>query len=367
MVAPAATAASEHPVPAHAVAECAGELLGAGDGPPCALWVVVGRPFAGALGEVCSALGRLLSAPSVVGMAAAGVVLGGRVCRDGPALGVLATWEAGVRAHWLAPGGRPAQLAADPGATVLVVADPFSVRPGDLAPGPGPTIAGGFLAGGAAPGTNRIVVDGAEHADGAVAWVCPPGTAEALVSHGTAPLAGPMVVTATLDSVVTATLDSEVTATLGSVVTALDGLPAAEAFEAAVARAPEPQVAAAVELGLRVPASGELLAVRRVPEGLEVRGDLRPGDVVEPAVRSAASCAAELAGLLGRRGAGPGHAALAFLDLSRPAVAGDAAALADVVGAADTGLLAGGVVSGASAPPVVRGAATVALLGGPRS
>jgi hypothetical protein len=155
----------------------------------------------------------------------------------------------------------------------------------------------------------------------------------------------------------------EVTATLGPVVTALDGLPAAEAFEAAVARAPERAVAGAVEVGLRVPGSGELRAVRRAPEGLEVRGGLRAGDVVEPAVRSPASCAADLAGVLGRCGATPGSAALAFLDLSRPAVAGDAAALADAVGSADTGLLAGGVVSGALDPAVVRGAAAVAVLG----
>jgi len=182
----AITVASEHPVPAHAVAECAGELLERGVGGADLLWVAAGTSLAGALADIVEALRALLTPRVTVAVVSAVLIGGSRVIDDGGGLCVLAVSGVPCAPLRLGPGETmEAALAAaglDGGATVVVAADPFSVRPDDLA---GPlagraTVAGGLLAAGAVPGSNLMLLAGSgpegavEYRDGAVAVALAP-------------------------------------------------------------------------------------------------------------------------------------------------------------------------------------------------
>ena len=325
-----AVAASEHPIAAHAVAECAGALLDRGAVGTRALLVTATMPFAGALGDIATALGEILRPRAVAAVASSDLLAGARVL--GPAGGALPGGAA--RSTGGASGGDPppagiAAMAIDlPGSVVwrvdagsmpehrvdtfaVALCDPFSTQspapdpaPGHRSPaggrlpgeGSGPTARDddgamliALVSGAAAPGGNRLAVfsdgDLREYSDGSVVLGLPRSSCLLLEANGYTPFAEPM----------------QVTAVNGTCVVALDGMPAAEAFESRLLRAPE-ALESASHVGLRRLGEVEPFSVRRGAEGLECSVPLPEGDHVEPVFRSPEGVARELAAQVGAAG-----------------------------------------------------------------
>ena len=82
-----AAALSQHPVASHAVGEVAGEILEAFGGDDPDLVVCFASPhFVGAMDDLASALGNLLSPRALMGATAVSIIGGAREIEDGPAL-----------------------------------------------------------------------------------------------------------------------------------------------------------------------------------------------------------------------------------------------------------------------------------------
>lgn len=278
-----AVATSEHPIAAHAVAECAGSLLersptGFGD-----LLCFVGPPFGGALVDIAGALAELLGASGVAGMESQAVLMGARTASGTPALSVVAFAPGHAALGYLdgvAPGasgaveGAREQGSPVPGHLRILFADPFS---GPCAPssaaGGLPTeasLVGGCLSGAPNGAAGRLLHAGIEHRRGAIFVDVVAGSASVHLVHGTEAVADAVTVTSVSD---------------GQVV-ALDDAPAAELLESAVRSMDHERLQGVKQVGFVAAGDGRLVAARRAPLGLATSVPLTPGTRLHPAVCS---------------------------------------------------------------------------------
>jgi small ligand-binding sensory domain FIST len=193
---PFASALSEHPVPAYATGEVCGQVLESVGAHPDLAIVFTTLSHAGALEDVVAAVREVLGPSVLVGAASDTVIGTGREVEGGPAVSL---WAArfgpviGVRSL-------PIDVPFTPSALV-VVADPFSVDPGELLSGiaaqyPGLPVVGGMASGARAPGATRLALDGAVYTSGMVGALLGPGAdVVTLVSQGCRPIGRPFVVT----------------------------------------------------------------------------------------------------------------------------------------------------------------------------
>jgi len=191
-----ATAVSQHPDAAVAVAEVIGQSLeGTGEGPGLAI-VFISGPHVAETGRIARAI-REASAPRVLlGCTAGGTLAHRREIEEGPS---IVLWTAGLDT------ARPLRLEGprlpddvDPESAVLIVADPFTFDAEALATSVDPTltVVGGLASASSRPGGNHLVLDGDGFADGAVAVVLPPEAGvRAVVATGCRPVGDPMAVT----------------------------------------------------------------------------------------------------------------------------------------------------------------------------
>jgi small ligand-binding sensory domain FIST len=208
---PFAAALSEHPVPAHAVGEVAGEILDTfGERPDLAL-VFVTPPFAGALEDAVAAIDEILHPLVLLGCAAESVVGPHREVERTAAVSLFAARTGPVLAMGLeaaAPGegepldvaGWPEELSFAPEALVLV-ADPFSFPTEGFLDWvasryPGLPVIGGMASAAQAPGGNRLSLGRRIRTTGAVGALLGPGVhVQTVVSQGCRPFGHPLVVT----------------------------------------------------------------------------------------------------------------------------------------------------------------------------
>lgn len=315
-----AVASSEHPVPAHAVAECAGALLETSTGRPHTILCVVGPSFGGALADITAALGELLGASTTAGIQSDGVLMGARVARGSPSIAVLALCEPTPVAHvydlgalgsaTLAVSGDAARNPPVGGGSPsgeghtddgrrkvrLVLAEPRSMTEasrGDPDPaiplrgvdgdhgvdraGCAPVL-GGYVSGDPSSGF-RAVIDGVEHRRGALVADLTVRADGVHLVHGTAPISHDVVVT---------DMDQ------GRVVS-LDGLPAGEYLESLVLAADPVLLEGVVGIGFTISGDPRLVAARPFGAGLVTSVPLQPGQVVRPSVAAASVARRELA------------------------------------------------------------------------
>jgi len=205
-----AAALSQHPLPAHAVGEVAGQVLDqlAGDDPDL-LVCFASSHFVGALDDAVHALHALLTPRVLLGTTASGVLGGSHEVEDGVGFAAFAACLPDARVHPLAlrsedtPDGPtvvgwPEQ---DVDADLLLLAvDPFTfpteayLRRLD-ADRPGLRVLGGLASGAARPGGNRLLVDGRIQADGAAGVLLGGTGVRTVVSQGCRPVGEPFVVT----------------------------------------------------------------------------------------------------------------------------------------------------------------------------
>lgn len=201
---------SEHPVPAHAVGEVAGEVIEALGGEDPDLVVAFASPhFVGALDDVAFALANLLTPRVTIGASAVAVIGGPHEVEHGPALSVFAASlpEAELTPVSLrvgrGPGGWTIEGLPEPGegpATLVLLADPFSFpldgflrRLEELAPEV--QVVGGAASAARGPGGNRLVLDGDVHDQGAVGVLVRGVAVRTVVSQGCRPVGTPLTVT----------------------------------------------------------------------------------------------------------------------------------------------------------------------------
>jgi small ligand-binding sensory domain FIST len=208
---PFAAALSEHPVPAHAVGEVAGEILDTfGERPDLAL-VFVTPPFAGALEDAVAAIDEILHPLVLLGCAAESVVGPHRevertaavslfAARTGPVLAMGLEAASPGEGEPLAVAGWPEELSFAPEALVLV-ADPFSFPAEEFLDWvasryPGLPVIGGMASAAQAPGGNRLSLGRRIRTTGAVGALLGPGVhVQTVVSQGCRPFGHPLVVT----------------------------------------------------------------------------------------------------------------------------------------------------------------------------
>jgi small ligand-binding sensory domain FIST len=208
---PFAAALSEHPVPAHAVGEVAGEILDRFGQRPDLAMVFVTPPFAGALEDAVAAIDDILHPLVLLGCAAESIVGPHRevehtaavslfAARTGPLLPLALSITAAPDGDGLMVNGWPAEVAFVPQALVLV-ADPFSFPAEQFLAWverryPGLPVVGGMASAAGAPGGNRLAVGRQVRTSGAVGTLLGPGVeVETVVSQGCRPFGQPLVVT----------------------------------------------------------------------------------------------------------------------------------------------------------------------------
>ena len=220
---PFAAALSQHPVATHAVGEVVGQVLDAlGEAPDAAVLFVTG-PFAGAMEDIAATVRSTLQPGALIGVTAASVLAGDREVEQQPAISLLAM-KFGARRPGAAPLARAAAFRvsptatgyevdgdidiAVPGATVVLLADPFTFPVDDFVDdltgrAAGLTVVGGLASSAVGPGGNRLVADATVLDRGAVALVLAPGIgARALVSQGCRPVGEPLVITKATGNVI---------------------------------------------------------------------------------------------------------------------------------------------------------------------
>ncbi len=268
----AALATSSHPVPAHAVAECAGQLIDLRG--PAATDVLVAVPpaCAGALEDIVSALGSLLAARTVAGVVTGQVWTGATGGAEGSAMAVLSFAAVDPALVPLGAGRGRRESAQRPRGLLISL------------PGRSDAAAPAGLEGVAAELTPvatseqlRVHLDGAAVAAEAILVVPPVGAPEPLPAQGVVRVAGEM----------------EVTSSDGDAVVALDSRPAADAFEAALAAA-DSIPADADLVGFVGPTGPPLIAARRSSEGLALSRPVGVGTALSPAVRSPSALLSEV-------------------------------------------------------------------------
>ena len=212
-----ASALSEHPDPAEATGEVVGTVLERLGAEPDLAVLFCSPQHRDAMGDIAGSVRRLLRPGVLVGATAVAVLAGAREVEDSPAVGL---W-----AGRLAARPRPLRLEAvrtesgialqglsastfEPGDTLLLLADPFSLPvdaivgalsglelPGRDQPLTVPVI-GGLASATATPGGNRLVLDDEVVSSGGVGVVLPRDVATGtIVSQGCRPIGDPMIVT----------------------------------------------------------------------------------------------------------------------------------------------------------------------------
>lgn len=300
-----AVATSEHPIAAHAVAECAGSLIEVSPGGFADILCFVGSPFGGALRDIAGALARLLGASGVAAVESPSVLMGGRMARGTPAVAVVA-FAPGVASlgyiHRREP-DEPATSPSPPGAGPplrghlrILFADPFGT--GCAPPSPvgtlprDATLVGCHLGGGSDAAAIRLLHDGVERRNGALHVDLAGASTSVRLVHGTEAMSGasgePVTVTSVID---------------GQVV-ALDDLPAAELLESRVRSMDPGHLDGVEQVGLVVSGDDRLVAARRSALGLTTSVPLAPGTSVRPAVSSPRALTERLDAVLGGCSAG---------------------------------------------------------------
>jgi small ligand-binding sensory domain FIST len=208
---PFAAALSEHPVPAHAVGEVAGEVLDRFGERPDLAFVFVTPPFAGALEDAVAAIDDILHPLVLVGGAAESIVGPHReveqtaavslfAARTGPLLPMALTATDDPGGGELVVRGWPDEIAFAPQA-LLLLADPFSFPAERFLRWvgtryPGLPVVGGMASAAHAPGGNRLAIGRRVITSGAVGVLLGPGVGvETVVSQGCRPFGQPVVVT----------------------------------------------------------------------------------------------------------------------------------------------------------------------------
>jgi small ligand-binding sensory domain FIST len=208
---PFASALSEHPVPAHAVGEVAGEILDKfGERPDLAM-VFVTPPFAGALEDTVAAIDDILHPLVLIGCAAESIVGPHREVERTAAVSLFAARTGPLLPVALHAGlvrgtddfvveGWPDEITFRPQA-LLLVADPFTFPAEAFLEWvgrkyPGLPVIGGMASAAQAAGGNRMTVGRQVRPTGAVGALLGPGVGvETVVSQGCRPFGQPLVVT----------------------------------------------------------------------------------------------------------------------------------------------------------------------------
>ena len=205
-----AAALSQHPVPAHAVGETAGQILDQLDGDdPDLVFCFASPHFVGVFDDVAHALRQLLTPKVFLGGTAVSIIGGAHEIEDEPALSVFAAVlpDAVLTPVALSveetPDGTAVvgwpDLPSDP-STLLLFADPFTFPVDGFLrrlddDRPGLTVIGGLASAGGRPGTNRLGLDDAIVAAGAVGVFLEGVDVETVVSQGCRPIGDAFVVT----------------------------------------------------------------------------------------------------------------------------------------------------------------------------
>jgi small ligand-binding sensory domain FIST len=205
-----ASALSQHPVPAHAVGETAGAVLEQLDGDDPDLVVCFASPhFVGAFDDLTNAMRNLLDPGVLIGTTVVSVIGDGREIEEDSALSLFAAClpEATLTPMALSVADTPdgdavvgwPELDGSPSALVLL-ADPFTFpvdgflrRLNDDRPEL--TVIGGLASAARGPGGNRLVLDDAVGAEGAVGVFLDGVSIRTVVSQGCRPIGRPFVVT----------------------------------------------------------------------------------------------------------------------------------------------------------------------------
>jgi small ligand-binding sensory domain FIST len=208
-----AAALSEHPVPAFAVGEAAGQIIEtlAGEQPDLVVWFA-SPDFVGAMEDISHALAHVLEPGVLIGMSAVAVVGGAREVDDGPGLSIFAATLPSARLTPVAldlahtPDGDTItgwpELHGNP-TTLLLLADPFTfpvdpfLRRLDV-DCPGLAVIGGASSSARGPGGNLLALQpgtDAVTAAGAVGVFLEGVAVRTVVSQGARPIGSPFVVT----------------------------------------------------------------------------------------------------------------------------------------------------------------------------
>jgi small ligand-binding sensory domain FIST len=184
-----------------------GQVLDAVGPEPDVAMVFVTGGHLGQIDEVVDAVRAMLAPGLLVGSSAVSIIGNAREVEERPAISLWAGRIDGVvpvrmeaqrsTGGW-AIGGFPTDVT---GGTLVLITDPFSFPLDGLLPQlhervPDLAVIGGLASASAVPGGNRLVLDGAIHAGGAVGMIVPPGTIEPVVSQGCRPVGDPFIVTA---------------------------------------------------------------------------------------------------------------------------------------------------------------------------
>jgi small ligand-binding sensory domain FIST len=205
-----AAALSQHPLPAHAVGEVAGQVLDqlGGDDPDLVVCFASSH-FAPTLDDAVHALHALLNPRVLIGTTAGGVLGGTSEVEGGVGLAVLAARvpDAEIEPVVLADADTPDGATVvgwpdhDVAADLLVLAaDPFTFPTEPFLrrlaeDRPGLRVLGGLASGSARPGGNRLLADGRIVSDGAVGVLLGGVPVRTVVSQGCRPVGDPFVVT----------------------------------------------------------------------------------------------------------------------------------------------------------------------------
>ena len=338
-----ATAVSQHPDPAIAVAEVIGQSLERTGGRPGLAVLFTSGPHVHHTPRIARAVQKGLAPSVLLGSSAGGTLAHRQEIEDGPS---IVLWTA------LVEDARPLRLESpdlpndlEPGQALALMADPFTFDASRLAAGVASevTLVGGLASAVSRPGGNHLILDDQTFSDGAVAIALPvDADVQAIVATGCRPIGEPMVVT-----------DAD-----GPMIRSLAGAPALEQLTGLLATADE-ATAARIRHGLHLGividehieifGAGDFLirAIMGVdrPSGALAIGDTVPiGTTVQFQVRDAEAATADLEDrLTDRRAAGalaftcngrgshlfgsPGHDAGLLVDkLGTTAVAGMACA-----------------------------------------
>jgi small ligand-binding sensory domain FIST len=204
---PFAAGLSEHPVPAYAIGEVAGQVLeGVGRHPDLALLFVT-PAHGGALEDAAAVVTEVLAPSVLIGGVSEAIVGTGREVENAPAVSLWAARlgpVAGVRVtaaatpDGVAFDGFPDEVPFEPSALILL-GDPWSFPAEEFLGAlhqPGLPVVGGMVSGARGRGGSRLLRDGEICTDGAVGALIGPGVAvETLVSQGCRPIGAPYVVT----------------------------------------------------------------------------------------------------------------------------------------------------------------------------
>ncbi len=264
-------ATSEHPIAAHAVAECAGVLLDQHASGFESVLCIVSTGFEGATEDITRALRELLGAECVSGVVSRGVLMGSRLGWDSPAMAVLAG-----------------------SASEMTISD-AETRDDDFDPPKGRRRSAGVQSSNSA--VVRVDTPGASAS--IVLPQTPRGTGRVLVElhpadHYTDERRNSLIVTP-LDGAAMFGPEVVVTAVEAGQLVAIDELPAAEFFESLIISSAEGALDGATEIGFTTDEDGQFVAARASPLGLATSVPVLLGSRLVPAARGPRTVLSQLA------------------------------------------------------------------------